>query len=128
MNQLMLEQPMTIFGDGNQMRDYIYVDDLAEAFISAAVNERAAGEVFNIGSGVGTRFKDMANLIIKIVKTGKIEYVPWPEEYVNVETGDYISDIGKAEKMLEWAPKISLENGIREMFSYYKKNRKYYWD
>ena len=121
-------QTIKIFGDGNQVRDYIYIDDLAEAFILAAVNERAAGEVFNIGSGVGTRFKDMANLILKNVKKGEVEHVPWPEKYINVETGDYISDIRKAERMLGWVPKTSLKEGVKRMFRYYQKNGKYYWN
>ena len=70
----------------------------------------------------------MANLILKNVKKGEVEHVPWPEKYINVETGDYISDIRKAERMLGWVPKTSLKEGVKRMFRYYQKNGKYYWN
>lgn len=56
---------ITIFGNGEQLRDYIYVKDLVEAFMMAAVDEKAYGETFNIGSGTRTKFKDMAKLFIE---------------------------------------------------------------
>lgn len=116
-----------IFGDGNQIRDYIYIQDLAEAFILAAASDRAAGEIFNVGSGVGTRFKDMAGTIVRILNRGKIEFVPWPEEYLNIETGDYVSDITKAKRLLGWAPKTSLDEGIRFTYEFYGRFREHYW-
>ncbi|MBN2410002.1 MAG: GDP-mannose 4,6-dehydratase [Candidatus Aminicenantes bacterium] len=116
-----------IFGDGKQIRDYIYIQDLAEAFILAAASDRVGGEIFNVGSGVGTRFKDMAGSIVRILNKGEIEFVPWPEEYLNIETGDYVTDISKARRLLGWAPKTSLEEGIRRTHEFYKKFREYYW-
>jgi len=123
----MEDKTIKIFGEGNQIRDYIYVDDLAEAFILAGTDDRVSGEIFNIGSGVGTKFRDMAALIIKVVKKGKIESVPWPKEYLNIETGDYITNISKIKAMLNWTPRTNLEKGIELTFSYYNKNKKYYW-
>ena len=123
----MEDRPITIFGDGNQIRDYIYVDDLADAFLMAAASPETDGEVFNIGSGTGTKFKDMAQLIVDTVKTGKIEFVPWPEKYINVETGDYVSDITKIKTALDWAPKTALDRGIESTFHYYKEFHRHYW-
>ncbi len=123
----MEDRPITIFGDGNQIRDYIYVDDLADAFLLAATSPKATGEVFNIGSGTGTKFKDMAQLIVDTVKTGKIEFVPWPKEYINVETGDYVTDITKIKTVLNWAPKTALDRGIESTFNYYKEFHHFYW-
>jgi dTDP-glucose 4,6-dehydratase/UDP-glucose 4-epimerase len=124
----MENRQIKIFGDGNQIRDYIYIDDLAEAFVLAAASEEANGKVFNIGSGVGTKFKDMAQLVVSTVKKGRIEFVPWPEKYINVETGDYLTDITKIESCLKWAPKTNLVEGIKLSFDYYKQNRKHYWN
>ena len=123
----MEDRPITIFGDGNQIRDYIYVDDLADAFLMAAASPKTDGEVFNIGSGTGTKFKNMAQLIVDTVKTGKIEFVPWPEKYINVETGDYVSDITKIKTALDWAPKTALDRGIESTFNYYKDFHRHYW-
>jgi len=77
---------------------------------------------------VGTRFKDMVKMIIKIVKKGGFEFVPRPEKYINVETGDYITDITKIKNLLKWTPKISLEEGIKFTYEFYKKYHRFYWD
>ena len=125
--QAMENNTIKIFGNGNQIRDYIYVDDLADAFITASVNPKCYGEIFNIGSGKGTKFKDMVCIIIDTVGSGKIENVPWPSSYINVETGDYITNINKFTKTTGWKPATGLYGGIKATHSYYVKNRKHYW-
>lgn len=112
---------LTIFGEGNQLRDYLYIDDLVEAFISAASVEEANGEAINIGSGQGTKFSDMAQAVIKGIGAGELKNVPWPTNYKQVETGDFVNDITKAKELLKWEPKISLEEGIRKTVEFYEK-------
>lgn len=124
--QAMEGKAITIYGDGNQVRDYIYIDDLAEAFIRAAADDACNGQLFNVGSGQGVSFKKMAEIVIGTVKSGKIVHVPWPETYVNVETGDYISDIGKISGLLGWRPKVDLEEGIARTYAFYKKYHSHY--
>lgn len=123
----MEDKEIKIFGNGDQLRDYIFVDDLADAFILAAMEEKASGEIFNIGSGVGTRFGEMVELVVEIVGKGKINKVPWPSEYLNVETGDYITDITKITKLLGWSAKYNLKEGIEKTVGYYSKYKEYYW-
>jgi UDP-glucose 4-epimerase len=125
--QAMENHVIRVFGDGQQLRDYIHVEDLADAFISAAVTDDCAGEVFNVGSGVGTKFKDMAEMILNVVGSGSIEYVPWPTNYINVETGDYITDIKKICSATGWMPQVDLERGIKSVYEYYNMYRSYYW-
>jgi nucleoside-diphosphate-sugar epimerase len=126
--QAMENKTIPIFGDGSQLRDYMYIDDLANAFVMAGASEKADGEVFNIGSGVGTRFVDMVTLIIKTVGSGKTTSVPWPKNYENVETGDYVANITKITKTLDWKPLVSLEAGIKKTVDYYKKNKQHYFN
>lgn len=118
---------IVIFGDGDQIRDYIYVEDLADAFILASLREKISGDVFNIGSGIGTKFKEMVQMVVDRVGNGKIKHVPWPSNYMNVETGDYITDISKIKRLLKWKPKINLEEGIDKTYHYYKEFKQYYW-
>jgi nucleoside-diphosphate-sugar epimerase len=127
LRQVMENRSIKIFGDGSQIRDYIYVDDLADAFIAASVNEKCYGHAFNVGSGRGTRFSEMAETIVNVAKRGNVEYVPWPEDYVNVETGDYITDIGKICSFLDWQPMTDLKTGIERTFEYYRKYKSHYW-
>ena len=123
----MEDQPIKIYGEGAQKRDYIYIDDIVEAFMLAGVTPAADGEIFNVGSGTGTRFIDMAKLVVEIVGRGQVEMVPWPDNYAIIESGDYFSDIGKIRKTLGWQPDISLREGIARTFEYYQKYRDHYW-
>ena len=61
----------------------------------------------------------MAETVIRVLKNGSIEYVPWPENYEQVETGDVHFDIAKLTQNTGWRPAISLEEGIERMHSYY---------
>lgn len=118
--QAMEGKTIKVFGDGSQIRDYIYVDDLAEAFIHASVAEGCVGEVFNVGSGIGSTFREMVDCIVSTVGRGKAECVPWPADYVNVETGDYVTDIAKFRRFTGWQPCTSLSDGIRLTVDYYR--------
>lgn len=123
----MEDKEIIIYGNGEQIRDYIFVEDLADAFILASDDENISNEVFNLGSGTGTRFKDMVQSVVEIVGKGKIKFVPWPPGYLNIETGDYITDISKIKQFFEWSPKIKLDEGISITVDYYNRFKKYYW-
>ncbi len=103
---------LTIFGNGEQKRDYLYIDDLTEAFIMAASSKKSSGEIFNLGSGTGIEIKEMAQMIIKKIGKGRLKYVKWPIDYLALETGSYVSDIKKIKRELGFAPRVSLEEGI----------------
>lgn len=109
-----------IFGEGMQLRDYIYVDDIVNAILKCAEADDAIGEVINIGSGESTRFCDMVRTVINCVKNGDVEFIPWPDNYEKVETGDIAVDILKLKNITSWQPAISLEEGVKRTFEYYK--------
>ena len=121
------DKEITIYGNGDQIRDYVFVDDLASAFIFAPIEQNTDGEVFNIGSGEGTRLIDMAKYICEVVGKGRIKKVSWPENYERIETGSYVSDISKAKKYFNWEPNVSFNEGIVKTVEYYKKFRKNYF-
>jgi len=125
--QAMDGRAIRVFGDGRQVRDYIYVDDLADAFIRAAVSPNCVGKVFNVGSGVGTRFRDMAATIVRAARGGKVAFVPWPPDYINVETGDYVTDIARICRAIDWQPVTGFAAGVARTCAYYRKNKRHYW-
>ncbi len=120
--QALESKTISIFGEGSQLRDYIFVEDLAKAFISASLSTKSKGQIFNIGSGKGIPFIDMVKTIIKVVGKGSFQNVPWPKDYINVETGNYITNITKAKNILKWKPEIDLEEGIKMTAKYYSKH------
>ena len=102
-NQWLNGGPITIFGTGSQKRDYLFIDDWVNAVVAALTTPKAYGQIFNIGSGQGQSLLSMAKTIAK--STGaKIIKKPWPPDWQSVETGDYISDISKAKRILHWHP------------------------
>jgi UDP-glucose 4-epimerase len=125
--QAMENRQIEIFGDGGQVRDYIYVEDVADAFLKAAATPAAHGQVFNIGSGEGTSFRDMVEMILTTVGAGSVAHVPWPEQYLNVETGDYVTNISKFRRVTGWSPAVLIEEGIQNTYDYYKRHKSHYW-
>lgn len=106
-------QSLVIFGDGEQERDYLYVDDLVDAFL-LALAPRSSGQIYNLGLGRGIKFGDMAKLIVENIGRGYLKFVDWPQDYKEVETGSYISDISKIKKELGFAPRTFFDEGIRK--------------
>lgn len=115
-------QTIFIYGDGQQIRDYLYVDDAINALLKAAKLSKISGQVFNLGTGKPTKFIEMANLIVRIIGKGRVKKIPWPKEYLKIETGDYVMNYFKAKKLLSWKPKVSLSEGINKTVKYHKKN------
>ena len=117
---------ITIFGDGRQTRDYLYIDDIVDGFILLA-EKRRAGEIYNMGSEEKVTFVEMVDVVLKEAGTGKKEHISWPENYEKNETGNYIADTTKIKKGIGWEAKITLEEGIKRMAEDYKQHRKNYW-
>ena len=114
---------ISIFGDGTMLRDYVHVSDLVDAFLRAGVTEEAYGEVFNCGFGRSYQFKDMVTAVVDTVAKGTIRYVPWPDKYEHIETGDFRTDISKLSTITGWQPVVPLEEGVKRMFEYYTAHR-----
>jgi nucleoside-diphosphate-sugar epimerase len=115
-----------IFGEGGQLRDYIFVDDIVNAMLKCAASPAAIGEVINLGSGQSTKFRDMVSMVIGHVGNGKMEFIPWPSDYENIETGDVSVDISKLKAVTGWEPAFTLDEGIRLTFEYYRAHAKEY--
>jgi UDP-glucose 4-epimerase len=115
-----------IFGDGRQIRDTNYVDDVVEALIMAALSEKTNGEVYNLG-GAPISLIDIVKLMIKINGGGKFTLVPFPSDSKVIEIGDYIADHSKIRKTLGWEPGTSLDDGLKKTLQFYKENKAYYW-
>lgn len=117
---------LTIYGDGLQERDYLYIDDLVEAFLQLARNG-AAGEVYNVGTHERVKFGEMVAAVLTAVGGGRKEFVPWPADYEKNETGDYIADTSKLHALTGWEPRVLLAEGVARTVAYYREFREYYW-
>jgi len=121
-------ETIQIYGDGSQMRDYNYVDDVTRAFLFAGSNDASDGEAYNLGSGQPVRFKEMVEKIIEAAGSGRSEFKPWPEDRKQIEVGDYVADYSKIQNTLGWEPKTVFDEGLKRTVDFYKENRSHYWE
>ena len=121
-------KPILVFGDGLQLRDFNFVDDVVDALIMTALSDKANGEIFNLGSSEVINLKDLAAILCTMFKSGHYDVVPFPPERKAIDIGDYYSDFTKINKLLDWKPKISLKEGLLKTLDYYSLHHEHYWE
>lgn len=124
--QALDDAAMRVFGDGRQMRDATYVDDVVDALCLAGASEAAVGEAFNLGSAP-VPLVELARAIVRAAGRGRVELVPYPEASRQVEVGDYVADTSKIERLLGWRASVSLEDGLARTVEFYERERAHYW-
>jgi UDP-glucose 4-epimerase len=136
-------KPIKVFGTGEQLRDYLYIDDAVEAFLKSGEfafqmktkpslypKTQLSGQnipyaVFNIGSGKGMRFVDCAAKVAEETG-GKLEMIEWPKDRAAIETGDFVSDGTAAAEALSWKPKTGFDVGLKKTVSFYREHLPHY--
>jgi nucleoside-diphosphate-sugar epimerase len=113
-------EPLPIYGGGEQLRDYVHVDDVVGALVMLGESPKAAGGIYNVGSGTGTRLVDAATLIVEVARAGRVEHVEWPSLVSRVETGDFVADVSRIARDLGWRPTIAFRQGIEQTVRFYR--------
>lgn len=124
--QLIDSETVSLFGDGSQIRDINYVDDVVEALLLVAKENKTNGQVYNLG-GQPLTLKGFVELAIKILGRGKYNLVSFPNDRKDIEIGNYVADIKKIREETGWEPRKSPDQGINETIQYYLENKKNYW-
>jgi len=109
-----------IFGDGSQMRDFVFVDDAADAFLRAGASSACDGEVFNVGGAEPITHSDLVSLLIDVAGSGQVSYVPWPPEKKQIDIGSFYSDSSKFQAATGWAPRVGLREGFERTIAFYR--------
>ena len=112
--------PIKIDGDGSQTRSFCYVDDLVDGIIKAMFKDRTTGEIFNLGNPGEFTVKELAELVIRI--TGSKSLTEFTGKFRENDPMRRQPDITKAKNILDWEPKVSLEEGLQKTIEYYKNN------
>ncbi|MBC7232638.1 MAG: NAD-dependent epimerase/dehydratase family protein [Chloroflexi bacterium] len=126
-------EEIQIFGDGSQVRDLNYVDDVVEAMLLAAVYDGANGRIFNLGNTPPVSLLEFVRVLLEVCQefgAGKGGYrlVPFPLDKKRIDIGDYYADYSKIRKTLGWNPQVPLREGLRRTVAYYMQYREHYWD
>ena len=109
-----------IYGDGSQRRDFVYVDDAADAFLRAGADDRCNGQVFNVGGDRPISHSELASVLTNLAGSGRVEYVEWPAEKKAIDIGDFFADSSKFRTATGWQPARSLEDGLAETIAFYR--------
>lgn len=117
-----------VFGDGKQLRDFNYIGDAVDALLLAALNPRADGQVFNLGSSEVISLERLAQMLAEIHPGARYEMVPFPPERKVIDIGDYYSDYHKIETELNWQPRVTLREGLVSSLNFYREHQQHYWD
>ncbi len=120
-------KPLTIYGDGKQIRDYVFAEDTAKGLLAVALSANTGGKIYNLGSGEGTPFREMVMNIAECVPHTEVQEVPWPADRYFVETGDHISDISRIQAATGWEPEVRLREGIERTVAFYREKKSQYW-
>lgn len=118
MENALLGKPLVLYNGGVERVDFTYVKDAAHGFVLAAFSEKAKNETFNVTRGEGKSLKEFAEILGKTVPNLKI--VEMKSDEVKPQRGTL--DISKASRLLNYKPKYSLEEGIREYIEFFKNN------
>jgi UDP-glucose 4-epimerase len=122
----LLGETLRVFGDGAQQRDCLYVDDVVECLLRAALAADASGEIFNVGNDEHLGLREIAEAVVAAAGSGAVESVPWPADRDAIDIGSYFGDSSKAKRILGWAPETSFAVGIERTLAFYRQHREWY--
>jgi len=122
------DREIQVFGDGSQLRDFVYVDDAADAFLRAGATAACDGEVFNVGGDEAVSHRDLVSLLLRTAGTGSVRYVEWPADKKRIDIGSFYSDSTRFRDTVGWRPRVGLREGLARTLAFYREHIKHYID
>jgi nucleoside-diphosphate-sugar epimerase len=120
-NRILNDMSPIMHGDGEQTRDFVYINDVVEANMLAMNSENGAGEAFNIGTGKNISIKQVAEILKHIMNKENLEDIHTEPRTTDIKHG--YADISKAKRILGYEPQFSIEEGLTELVNWYTKKK-----
>lgn len=125
--QVLSGEPIRVFGDGQQRRDFTYVDDCVDALLLAA-SPQARGRAYNLGGDEIISLGDLAVMLVEVAGQGSVERVEFPEDRRRIDIGDYYGTYQRFADELGWTPRTRLREGLERTVDYYRRHGQHYWE
>ncbi|HKF67109.1 MAG TPA: NAD-dependent epimerase/dehydratase family protein [Vicinamibacterales bacterium] len=122
------DKTIQIYGDGSQLRDLVFVDDAADAFLRAGALDACNGDVFNVGGAQPISLRDLAAELVTIAASGRVEFVGWPDDKKAIDIGSFYADSTKFTRVTGWTPVVQLSDGLRATVDFYRQYLSRYID
>jgi UDP-glucose 4-epimerase len=117
-----------IYGDGSQIRDFVYVDDVADAFLRAGASDGVNGEVFNVGGAEPITHRDLVRLLLDVAGSGSMRFVDWPPDKKAIDIGSFYADSSRFTRETGWSPRVTLRDGLARSVEFYREHLHRYLD
>ena len=116
-----------VFGDGQQVRGFNYVDDVVDALLIAGANEKVKGDYFNLGGERPVALEELVKLLLKAAGRGSYRIIPFPPEKKSIDVGNVYSSAAKFNFATGWKARVPIEEGIVRTVEYYRRHHAHYW-
>ena len=124
--QAIEDREIQIYGDGTQLRDFVYVDDAADAFLRAGADDASNGGVFNVGGMEPVSHRELVELLMGVAGSGRYRFVEWPPEKQAIDIGSFYADSSLIGRTLGWQPRTSLREGLTTTVQFYREHLHHY--
>ena len=122
------DREIHVFGDGSQIRDFVYVDDAVDAFLRAGADDQTNGEALNVGGDEPIAHRDLVQLLVRTAGAGCYRFVDWPPEKKAIDIGSFYADSSRFKAATGWAPRVPLAEGLARTLGYYRAHLSRYVD
>ena len=122
------DREIPVFGDGSQLRDFVYVDDAVDAFLRAGAMSVCDGDVFNVGGERPIAHADLVKMLVDVAGGGRVTLVDWPAEKKRIDIGSFYSDWSKFAAATGWRPTVHLREGLERTVAFYREHLSQYVD
>jgi len=115
-----------VFGNGKQVRDFNYIDDVVDALLQAVEEPSLFGNVYNLGSNERYSILDFVEILQQLCNV-EYELVPFPPDHKAIDIGDYYADFSRFREATGWCPKVGLQEGLKRTIEYFRPRARLYW-
>jgi UDP-glucose 4-epimerase len=119
-------EEIQIFGDGQQVRGFNYIDDVVDALMIAGVNEQIKGDYFNLGGERPVMLEEFVKLLLRAAGRGSYRIVPFPSEKKAIDVGSVYTSSAKFNFATGWKARVPIEEGIVRTVEYYLRYHEHY--
>ena len=128
LRRLLTGQRVTVYGDGGQLRDPLYVDDAVDAFLAAGAIASLPARTYNTGGPEPLSLLTIASIASEAAGCDSPQLRPFPAEQRAIDIGDYVANVTRISRDLKWTPLVTFQDGIQRTIAYYRSELSHYLD
>ena len=125
--QAIEKEEIQVFGDGQQLRSFNFIDDVVDALLLAGSDDRLNGDYFNLAGVQPVSLEEFVKILLKAAGGGSYRIVPFPPEKKVIDIGSVYSSAAKFNAVTGWKARVRIDEGLPPTLEYYRRNRAHYW-